>query len=179
MPHYLRRRVDGASYFFTVVTYRRRRLFDKDIARRCLREAFLYVQREWPFEQFAVVLLPDHLHAIWTMPPEDSDFSIRWANIKRTFSKRWIAEGGGDLVVSGNAARHRQRGVWQPRFWEHMIRSEQELYAYRDYVHLNPVRHGYVNDPLDWRWSSVHQHLKRGWLSSDWTSWSPIEARVE
>lgn len=99
---------------------------------------------------FACVLLPDHLHCLWTLPEGDDDLPVRWANTKRRFTQEYLARGGVALPVSNNRQRHQERGVWQPRYWEHRIRYEQEHYAYRDYIHLNPVKHGYVRDPLDW-----------------------------
>jgi len=127
---------------------------------------------------FAVVLLPDHLHCLWSLPSGDDDFPKRWASIKREFSAKYLAIGVHEGDVSSGFAAKRQRGVWQPRYWEHRIRDEEEWYAYRDYIHLNPVRHGYVDDPVKWKWSSVHRHLQLGWLADNWTAWSPIEAAV-
>ncbi|NOS99912.1 MAG: transposase [Phycisphaerales bacterium] len=178
MPNYVRWRTDGASYFFTVVTYRRRRLFNDPVARRCLRRAFVDVRRQWPFDMFASVLLPDHLHCLWTLPDGDDRFPMRWANIKRLFTQSYLAAGADELPVTSNRDRHNERGVWQPRYWEHRIRGEDEWFAFRDYIHLNPVKHGLVEDPLKWPWSSVHRHLRLGWLDADWTSWSPIKADI-
>lgn len=175
MPNYVRWRAAGATYFFTVVTSRRRRLFADAAARRLLRQAFVDTRRRWAFDMFAVVVLPDHLHCIWMLPPEDDDFPKRWSHLKRRFTQQFLAAGGHEIQVSGNRRRHRERGVWQARYWEHLVRDEQELYAYRDDVHLNPVKHGYVERPTDWPWSSVHRHLSQGWLTPDWTGWTPIE----
>ncbi len=96
------------------------------------------------------------------------------------FSQQWLASGE-TVDRSDSARRHRELGVWQRRFWEHLVRDEGEKFAIRDYIHLNPVKHGYVNDPTEWPWSSVHRHLRQGWLSADWTSWTPInvDARAE
>ena len=174
MPNYVRWRQNEATYFFTVVTYRRRPLFQHASARGTLRRAFVEVRRRWPFDMLASVLLPEHLHCIWSLPPGDDDFPVRWANLKRLFTQDRLRGGGRALPVSGSLNRHHQRGVWQPRYWEHLVRDENELYAYRDYIHLNPVKHGYVSDPLDWPWSSVHRHLRLGWLDHDWTAWTPI-----
>lgn len=178
MPHYVRWRELGATYFFTVATYRRRRLMDEPLARRCLRRGFVEVRRRWPFEMFACVLLPDHLHCIWTLPDGDDDFPIRWANVKRLFTKSYLSQGGVELPVTNNRRKHNERGVWQQRYWEHRIRSESELYAYRDYIHLNPVKHGLVDDPMAWPWSSVHRHMQLGWLEKDWTGWTPIKMDI-
>ncbi len=178
MTNYVRWREKGGTYFFTAVTYRRQRLFSDPTARRLLRRAFVEVRRRWRFDMFACVLLPDHLHCIWTLPEGDDDFPVRWANIKRRFTQRYLEHGGVSLPVSDNRRRHQERGVWQPRYWEHRIRDEKEQYVYRDYIHLNPVKHGYVRDPLDWPWSSVHRHLQLGWLSRDWSGWTPISVNV-
>lgn len=174
MPNYTRWREEGATYFFTVVTYRRRPLFDTDLGRRLLRRLFVEVRQRWPFDMFACVLLPDHLHCIWTLPSNDGDFPLRWANIKRRFTQQYLAMGGNDLPVTENRRRHSERGIWQPRYWEHRVRDESDLFALRDYIHLNPVKHGYAKDPEGWPWSSVHRHLQLGCLEPDWTSNTPI-----
>lgn len=178
MPNYLRWREAGAVYFFTVVTYRRRPLFAEETARRLLRTAFVEVRRRWPFRMFACVLLPDHLHCIWTLPPNDDDFPARWANLKRLFTQSYLRAGGQALPVSLNRQKHQERGVWQARYWEHRIRDEAEMFAYRDYIHLNPVKHGYVRAPTDWPWSSVHRHLRLGWLAPDWTAWPLVNVDI-
>ncbi len=116
MPNYIRWREEGASYFFTVVTYRRRKLFENAHARRALWRAFVSVRRRRPFDMFACVLLPEHLHCLWTLPEGDDDFPIRWANIKRLFTKEFVAGGGRPLPVSADRARHRELGVWQARY---------------------------------------------------------------
>lgn len=124
------------------------------------------------------MLLPDHLHCIWTLPSNDSDFSSRWARIKLSFTRSYLAAGGKAATVSPERQSRGDRGVWQPRFWEHLIRDNRELYGYRDYIHLNPVKHGLVTDPHQWPWSSVHRHLRLGWLEPEWTGWTPIEVPI-
>ena len=170
MSEYRRWREPGATYFFTVVTDRRRPLFTDPLARKLLRHALAFTRRRLPFELWATVLLPDHMHCIWKLPNGDDDFSTRWSMLKRTFSKEWRRLGGDLSPVSASRRDHRELGVWQRRFWEHLIRDERELYAYRDYIHLNPVKHGYVAEPHQWPWSSVHRHLSLGWLQPDWTA---------
>jgi len=173
VPNYVRWRAEGASYFFTVVTYRRRRIFDCPDTRNMLGAAFRAVMAERPFEMFACVLLPDHLHCLWTLPDGDDDYSNRWSAIKREFSQRFVAAGGRQLPITANRRRHREFGVWQPRFWEHRIRDEREWYAYRDYIHLNPVKHGYVERPEEWKWSSIHRQIRLGWLNPGWPGSEP------
>ena len=175
MPNYMRWREEGASYFFTVVTHRRRRLFENAGARRALRRAFVSVRRRWPFDMFACALLPDHLHCIWTLPDGDDDFPIRWANIKRRFTKEFLAGGGRALPVSADRARHRELGVWQARYWEHRIRDETDWFRHRDYIHLNPVKHRLAREPRDWPWSSFHRHVELGWLDRNWPGASPVD----
>ena len=175
MPNYVRWREGGASYFFTVVTYHRRRLFDDAGARRLLRRSFVAVRRRWPFDMFACVLLPDHLHCIWTLPDCDDDFPVRWANVKRLFTKEYLAGGGTALPVSSDRVKHRESGVWQARYWEHRIRDETGWFRHRDYIHLNPVKHGLVGEPGDWAWSSFHRHVQLGWLDPNWPGASAVD----
>ena len=175
MPNYIRWREYGASYFFTVVTYRRRTLFADARARRALHRAFVSVRRDQPFGMFACVLLPDHLHCLWTLPEGDDEFPRRWANIKRRFTKTFLAEGGQALSVSADRARHRERGVWQARYWEHRIRDETDWFRHRDYIHLNPVKHRFAKEPVDWPWSSFHRHVQLGWLDPNWPGASAID----
>lgn len=170
MPNYVRWREDGATYFFTVVTFHRRPLFNNSNARRLLRHAIVDTRRRWPFDHYACVLLPDHLHCIWTLPDGDDNFPLRWSFLKRRFAQEFIADGGKPLPVTHRMHKKRELGVWQPRYWEHRVRDEAELFAYRDYIHFNPVKHGYVNDPYEWPYSSVHRHQRLGWLTDDWTS---------
>lgn len=116
MPNYRRAHVSGGTYFFTVVTHRRRRLFQLPSNRSLLGEVIRQCQHDWPFEIHAVVLLPDHLHTLWTLPPGDENFSARWSVIKKNFTTRLLAQGGRDLKVSVGKQREHRRGVWQRRF---------------------------------------------------------------
>ncbi|MDQ8730265.1 transposase [Bradyrhizobium sp. LHD-71] len=128
-----------------------------------LRESFRTAARERPFAIDAIVILPDHLHAIFTLPEEDADFSGRWRRIKGHFSNQ--------LVVAGAATRRRASGalvLWQPRFWEHTIRDETDFEHHVDYIHFNPVKHGLVTRVRDWPRSSFHAYVRRGLLPDDW-----------
>ncbi|MHC4479141.1 MAG: REP-associated tyrosine transposase [Planctomycetota bacterium] len=122
MPNYRRLFRAGGTFFFTVVTYERRPLFDNHRARDFLHQSIQDVREKLPFEMPASVLLPDHIHCIWKLPEEDSDFSTRWSVIKRTFSKMWLSSGGKEPWVSKSRKRHREAGIWQRRFWEHGIK---------------------------------------------------------
>jgi putative transposase len=150
-------------------------LFDEARARRALRRAFVSVRRRWTFDMFACMLLPDHLHCIWTLPDGDDDFPIRWANVKRLFTSAFLADGGRSLPVSADRARHRDAGVWQARYWEHRLRDEEDWFRHRDYIDLNPVKHGLAAEPRSWPWSSFHRHVQLGWLDPSWPGAAPVE----
>lgn len=128
-----------------------------------LRESVRTVKQKHPFESLAWVVLPEHLHAVWTLPANDADFSTRWMLIKSGFSRRTA---GGESI-SRSRRRKGERGVWQRRFWEHEIREEQDLARHVDYVHFNPVKHGLVEVASRWPWSSIHHEIRRGHLTPD------------
>ena len=165
---YRRVRIDGGTYFFTVVTDRRAPILCTPSSRKFLREAIQACQAEYPFEMSAVVLLPEHLHALWVLPSGDCDFSKRWAIIKRTFTESYLANGGREQRVTKGRQRQGRRGVWQPRFWEHMIRDETDYERHFDYIHYNPVKHGHVTRPQDWKWSTFHRWVGEGVYPIDW-----------
>jgi putative transposase len=175
MPTYVRWRESGATYFFTVVTYNRSRFLTTAAARQCLRQSILSVQEKWPFEMPVSVLLPDHLHCIWRLPEREDNYPLRWRRIKEMFTRSFLKLGGREARVSDSQRREQRRGYWQPRYWEHLIRNEEEYLAYRDYIHLNPVKHSLVREPEDWPWSSIHQHLRNGWLEPEWKCRTPID----
>ena len=168
MPNYRRALVPGGTFFFTVVTHRRRRLFHVEVNRRLLGEVIRETQRDWPFELNAIVLLPDHLHAIWTLPPGDANYSGRWSVIRKDFSTRFLANGGRDETVSAGKRRERRRGVWQRRFWEHAIEDEDDFRVHFDYIHYNPVKHKLAKCPHDWEPSSFHRWVNAGVYPMDW-----------
>lgn len=168
MSDYLRYFVPGGTYFFTVVTENRANLFAATNARQRLGAAFRQCRSRYPFEMIAVVLLPDHLHALWSLPAGDDDYSLRWRWIKREFTRTWLASGGIEQARSTARFREQRRGIWQRRFWEHTIRDESDLEAHVDYIHFNPVKHGLVNRPRDWPWSSFHRWVRNGHYDVDW-----------
>jgi putative transposase len=173
MPHYRRNYVPGGTYFFTVVTYRRRRMLVDELARRCLRDAITEIRGKWPFEQVAFVLLPDHLHAVWTLPPGDDRYSLRWRRIKEDFTRRYLKAGGTELPQTDSRIAHGHRGVWHKRFWEHTVRDEDDLKHCADYVHFNPVKHGLVARVADWPWSSFHRFVELGEYDPTWGAADP------
>lgn len=163
MPRYIRAYVPGGTFFFTVALLdRRRSLLVERID--SLREAFRQVQKQCPFQIEAIVILPDHLHCIWTLPPDEADFSTRWRRIKGIFANS--IEAGEHLTERRQAKA--ERGIWQRRFWEHMIRDERDWAARIDYIHYNPVKHGHVTQAIDWPYSSFHRFVKVGIYTADW-----------
>ncbi|ODA36481.1 REP-associated tyrosine transposase [Planctopirus hydrillae] len=168
MPNYRRFFVPGGTYFFTVVTHQRRPLFHIDVNRVLLGDVIRECQKEWPFEMKAIVLLPDHLHAIWTLPVGDQNYSGRWSVIKKNFTTQFLANGGSDGSVSFGKQREHRRGVWQRRFWEHTIQNEDDFQTHFDYIHFNPVRHQLVSCPKQWEPSSFRRWVKAGVYPVDW-----------
>ena len=168
MPSYRRWRVEGGAYFLVVVTHERRPLFQDAWARRLLRQAIADVRRKRPFAMEAIVLLPDHLHMIWRLPEGDSAFSTRMAAIKKRFTDAYLAGGGTEGTSTRSRARHRVRGVWEKRFYEHAIRGPKDYRMHFDYLHLNPVKHGLAVRPRDWRFSSFHRYVRAGVYDQDW-----------
>jgi len=164
MTEYRRFYISGSTWFFTVNLAERRnnRLLVEQVS--LLREAFRYVKRKRPFRLDAVVVLPDHLHCIWTLPPGESDFSVRWNMIKGYFS-RHIPIGE---RVSDSRAKRCERGIWQRRFWAHLVIDQDDFNRHMDYIHWNPVKHGHVNRVIDWPHSSFHGFLRSGVYPPDW-----------
>ena len=163
MSDYRRAFIPGGCYFFTVVTHARQRLFDDIDNVTRLREGFRSTRQKHPFEIDAIVILPDHLHTIWRLPEGDANFSLRWRLIKH-----YLATG-----VSSISNRRGEKTVWQRRFWEHLIRNEEDWKNHVDYIHYNPVKHGYVNRAIDWPWSSCQRALERGWYPPGWGEQEP------
>ncbi len=165
-----RRNQDGSVFFFTLVTHERRPIMTTDLGRRALREAIHIVREDHPFTITAIVLLPDHLHAVLELPHGDSDYSKRWRLIKSKFTRVWRENGGEEGDVSKSRARKGERGLWQRRFYEHTCRDEIDLKRCVDYCHVNPLKHGLVHKVVDWPWSSFHRYLKHGDYTNDWGS---------
>jgi putative transposase len=162
MVRYRRNFVPGGTYFFTVTLADRTSAVLVDHV-DALRNAFRIARRERPFTIEAIVILPDHLHAIWTLPSGDSDFSGRWKRIKAHFTHRLVAAG-----VPVKPHRNGEYALWQRRFWEHTIRNEIDFERHVDYVHFNPVKHKLVSRACEWPYSSFHVYVRRGLLPADW-----------
>ena len=160
MPNYRRVRAPGASYFFTVtLADRRQRVLVGNI--NALRRAFAQTQRELPFKINAMVVLPEHLHCIWSLPPGDADFSLRWQRIKARFTHACRAA----EASPGQATLP----IWQERFWEHLLRDDADFERHVDYIHFNPVKHGHATSAVQWPYSSIHRYIRKGLLPQDWS----------
>jgi putative transposase len=164
MTDYRRVWIPGARVFFTVNLAERagNRLLVDHIDQ--LRSVFRQVRERHPFTVDAMVILPEHLHCIWTLPEGDADYKTRWALIKAEFSR-------GIPVGERRSASRRtrgERGIWQRRYWEHVIRDERDYARHVDYIHWNPVKHGWVTQVVDWPYSSFHGFVRRGLYPSDW-----------
>ena len=168
MSDFRRYFVPGGTYFFTLVTARRAALFGDAHARELLGRAMRDERERHPFSTVAMVLLPNHLHVIWTIPVGDDKYSQRWQAIKAKFTTDWLALGGEEQPLTPGYRELRRRGIWQPWFIEHTIRDELDLHNHVDYIHHNPVKHGYVCCPGEWSWSSFRRYVASGDYSAEW-----------
>lgn len=166
MTSYRRARVPGGTYFFTVTLSDRSRTTLVDHV-DILRAAYAETRTDRPFRCDAFVVLPDHLHAVWTLPEEDADFSTRWRLIKARFS-RGVGRMGG-LHPSLSKRKKGESGIWQRRFWEHCIRDEADHWAHVRYCWGNPVKHGYVERAAEWPYSSIHRDIRAGRVEAEWS----------
>ena len=163
MPNYRRAFIPRGCWFFTVnLLQRRQSLLIEHID--VLRNAFAATGEDYPFQTVAIVVLPDHLHAIWNLPPDDTDFSTRWRLIKTRFAKSLPMKEPRSAVRKDR----RERGIWQRRFWEHLIRNDNDYARHVEYCYINPVKHGLVRRVQDWPHSSFHRDVKRGLFPLDW-----------
>lgn len=166
---YRRVRIEGGTYFFTVVTYKRRKLFLDDAHVKLLQTCFAAVAADHPFKTDAQVILPDHIHAMWTLPAGDANYSMRWRQIKSAFSRR------SGLATDTNCSISRtdkgERTVWQRRFWEHTVSDDDDFWYHLEYIHRNPVSHELVTRPRDWPHSTFHDWVARGRYDINWGVW--------
>lgn len=168
MSRYRRADTKGATYFVTAVTCRRQPILCDEPVRTALREAINKIRTKHPYTIDAWVLLPDHLHCLWTLPPGDSDFSARWAQIKRAVSMACGEQYLEKSLLTPSKIKHRESTLWQRRFWEHRIRSEIDYARHVDYIHYNPVKHTLCRQPADWPYSTFHRHVLAGTYPPDW-----------
>ncbi|MDF1688161.1 MAG: transposase [Cycloclasticus sp.] len=159
---YRRADIKGATYFFTVNLANRKKtaLVDNIDA---LRESIRTVKNRHPFKIDAMVIMPNHLHAMLTLPEGDNDYATRWSLIKSGFSRQIPKIES----ISPSRATKGERGIWQRRYWEHCIRDDRDYEAHVNYIHDNPVKHGYVKHAVDWPYSSIHQHIKSGYINKE------------
>jgi putative transposase len=163
---YRRAFIPGGSFFFTVVTERRRPLLASAEAVEVLRTAIRSVRTARPFEVKAMVVLPDHLHCIWTLPPGDGDFATRWRLVKTRFTKH--CDPGLRPAPDPARTAKGEQALWQQRYWEHALRDENDFARHVEYIHYNPVKHGLVTAPISWPYSSFHRFVEGGICSADW-----------
>jgi putative transposase len=168
MPNYIRPIAPGGTFFFTVVTEGREPFLCDTTARQILHDAIEACRTTRPFTLDAMVLLPDHTHAIWTLPPGDTDFSARWAAIKAVFTRHWLAQGGREHGRSTSRLSNRRRGVWQRRFYDHLIRDDADYERHLNYIHWNPVKHGLATCPHAWPFSTFHRLVQANLYERDW-----------
>ena len=164
MPNYRRAFVPGGTWFFTVNLLQRH---GNDLLVReidTLRQVVRRVREKYPFYIDAWVVLPDHMHAVWTLPDDDADFSLRWRLIKSGFAKAQPRSES----LSATRRRYGERGIWQRHFWEHLIRDEADYQRHVDYVHVNPLKHGLVSRVVDWPFSTFHRAVAAGIYPQDW-----------
>jgi putative transposase len=168
MPNYRRSKINGGTWFFTLVTYKRRRILVEQQARRLLRTVIEEVRDLHPFTIDGWVLLPDHLHCVWTLPNGDHDYSKRWGLIKARFTKGAKGLFHRDEWLTDSKRKHREGTLWQRRFWEHEIRDEDDFSRHLDYLYYNPVKHGLVRTVAEWPYSTFHRDVKKGFYPQDW-----------
>ncbi len=168
MPNYHRAFVAGGTYFFTIVTFNRLPILTTEPAREILHQTWEEVRERFPFETLAVCLLPDHLHTIWRLPEAETNYPVRWKEIKRRFSMRYLKEIGPGELRNESRKKKKEAAIWQRRYWEHTIRDKLDLETHLDYVHFNPIKHGYVTRAADWPYSSFLRYVREGIYKSDW-----------
>ena len=163
MPNYRRLHAPGTTCFFTVNLRDRSASLLVQHAHH-LRRAFAETRRARPFDLVSIVVLPDHLHCLWSLPPGDNDNATRWRQIKAAFSRSIASDGIRNL----SRERRRERDIWQRRFWERWIGNQADFAAHVDYIHRNPAKHGHVEHVRDWPFSSFHRYVRDGLLAPDW-----------
>jgi len=160
--YYRRAYILGGTYFFTVNLLNRKTSLLTDHINH-LRKAINTVKKQRPFKLDAMVIMPEHLHAMITLPESDADFSTRWMLIKSTFSRSIPRN---EKITLSRQSKG-ERGIWQRRFWEHSIRDNIDYENHINYIHYNPVKHGYVSKASDWPYSTIHQYIKNNLLNEN------------
>ncbi len=168
MPDYRRSLIEGGTYFFTVVMYGRLPILTTTPAREILHKAWIEVKERFNFETVAVCLLPDHLHCIWKLPEGDSNYPVRWKEIKRRFTIAYLKEVGPGEVRNASRQKKHEAAIWQRRYWEHTLFEQVDFEEHLDYIHYNPIKHGFVTQAIDWPYSSFSRFVKEGMYEPDW-----------
>jgi putative transposase len=179
MPNYRRPHIPGGTYFITQVTYRRQPWLCSKIGRVALRAAIEHVRQHYPFSIEAFVLLPDHFHALWTLPEGDSNLSVRMLLVKRFVTKYYGFQLGLDASLSRSREQRKEQNLWQRRFWEHLIRDDADFGNHCDYIHYNPVRHQLCESPQQWAFSSIHRFIEQQIYPPDWGGGDPVRLLSE
>lgn len=161
----------GGTYFFTVNCLQRKNnsLLVDHI--QTLRDAIKHVQKLYPFHIHAWVVLLDHLHCILELPQNEADYATRWRLIKTRFSKSIDKT----EYINETRLKRNERGIWQRRYWAHLITDEKDYNAHMDYVHINPLKHGLVKQVSDWPYSTLHRYVDKGVYPKDWAGVSIID----
>jgi len=168
MSDYRRSHLPGGTFFFTVITYNRVPLFANQCARTTLHNAWQMVQKKYPFTVDALCLLPNHIHCIWTLPEYEKNYPKRWKAIKAHFTRLYKQNHPKQAEPNLSRQRKGEAAIWQRRYWEHTIRDDQDYINHFDYIHYNPVKHGYVRRPGDWPWSTYHKYFVAGYYDKEW-----------
>ena len=162
---YRRLTTKGACYFFTLNLQNRQQTLLTDHI-DTLRNTINKVKHNHPFKLDALVILPEHLHILITLPRDDNNYAKRIMLIKTSFSRQLPKEEN----ISKSRKSKRKRGIWQRRYWEHQIRNDEDYENHINYIHYNPVKHGYVNNANEWQYSTIHQYIKQGVITQNWGS---------
>ena len=149
MPQYRRSNLAGGTFFFTVVTFNRKPILINEASRHLLHDAWVDTKKRFPFKTEALCLLPDHIHFIWSLPENDTNYSVRIKEIKRLFTKSYLVLIGPGEFRNESHKKQGEAAIWQRRFWEHTIRDQEDYQNHLDYIHFNPVKHGLVERVID------------------------------
>ena len=168
MPDYQRAYTPGGAIFLTLVTFNRRPIFAEADNVKRLRQAATAVKAEMPFDITAAVVLPDHIHFVWTLPQGDDHYSKRVGRLKVLFTRSLKGSCALPQDVCMSRQQQRESDVWQRRFWEHTIRDEADWVGHINYLHYNPVKHGLVKCPHQWELSSFRRFVREGFYGMDW-----------
>lgn len=156
----------GGTFFFTIVTYKRRKIFISEKTINLFNESVKCVQQRHPFEIQAFCICPDHIHMIWKLPEDDVDYPTRLRLIKSHFSHHYNDKNRFGLPES--RIKKGEKTIWQRRYWEHFIRNEEDFSRHIEYIHFNPVKHGLVDSPILWKFSSFSDFVQQGLYPADW-----------